>query len=166
MKKVLYSIIFLSIISSIFFVFLNINSEVDDNSDLLAVAIRKRQTTANKIHEDIQKVNLDTSNYVSTNRFNCSSGSCSASSFNTIGLLSYKEYTDAGGNYSYLRSNDSFFVLNRTSNVEHINILNFNHLNDQNDGDSTSNIKVTAYLKSGVKVLGSGTYSDPYVISE
>jgi len=96
-----------------------------------------------------------------TNKFNCVKNNCSTSSFNNIGIITTSEYETIGGNSSYLSKISPFFGLEGSTLK---NITN-EGINDTSDS-VTSILRPSIYLQSDVKVTGSGTASDPYVVSQ
>ena len=96
-----------------------------------------------------------------TNKFNCTSTTCTTSSYSNIGLLSTSEYNMLGGVNSYLASNESYFGLNNTT----IKNITSSGITDTTTS-TTSGLRPALYLQSDVKVTGSGTGSDPYRLSD
>ncbi len=96
-----------------------------------------------------------------TNKFNCSSTTCTTSSYSNIGLLSTSEYNMLGGANSYLASNESYFGLDNTT----IKNITSSGITDTTTS-TTSDLRSTIYLQNDVKVTGSGTISDPYRLSD
>ena len=93
-----------------------------------------------------------------TNKFNCFTNTCAESTYNNIGLLTAYEYNQIGGVNSYLTSNENYYINTSTSIKE---VTSSGITNPSN----TSELKPTIYLQTGVQVTGSGTVSDPYIIS-
>ena len=93
-----------------------------------------------------------------TNKFNCFTNTCAESTYNNIGLLTAYEYNQIGGVNSYLTSNENYYINTSTSIKE---VTSSGITNPSN----TSGLKPTIYLQTGVQVTGSGTVSDPYIIS-
>ena len=93
-----------------------------------------------------------------TNKFNCFTNTCAESTYNNIGLLTAYEYNQIGGVNSYLTSNENYYINTSTSIKE---VTSSGITNPSN----TSGLKPTIYLQTGVQVTGSGTVSNPYIIS-
>ena len=93
-----------------------------------------------------------------TNKFNCFTNTCAESTYNNIGLLTDYEYNQIGGVNSYLASNENYYI-NTNSGIKEVTSSGITNPN------STSGLKPTIYLQTGVQVTGSGTVSDPYIIS-
>ena len=93
-----------------------------------------------------------------TNKFNCFTSACATSTYNNIGLLTDYEYNQIGGVNSYLTSNENYYINTSTAIKE---VTSSGITNPSN----TSGLKPTIYLQTGVQVTGSGTVSDPYIIS-
>ena len=93
-----------------------------------------------------------------TNKFNCFTDTCAESTYNNIGLLTDYEYNQIGGVNSYLASNENYYINTSTAIKE---VTSSGITNPSN----TSELKPTIYLQTGVQVTGSGTVSDPYIIS-
>ena len=93
-----------------------------------------------------------------TNKFNCFTSECTKSTYNNIGLLTDYEYNQIGGVNSYLTSNENYYI-NTSTAIKEVTSSGITNPN------STSGLKPTIYLQTGVQVTGSGTVSDPYIIS-
>ena len=93
-----------------------------------------------------------------TNKFNCFTNICAESTYTNIGLLTDYEYNQIGGVNSYLTSNENYYINTSTAIKEVIS-------SGITNSSSTSGLKPTIYLQTGVQVTGSGTVSDPYIIS-
>ena len=93
-----------------------------------------------------------------TNKFNCFTSTCVESTYTNIGLLTDYEYNQIGGVNSYLTSNENYYINTSTGIKE---VTSGGITNPSN----TSELKPTIYLQTGVQVTGSGTVSDPYIIS-
>ena len=93
-----------------------------------------------------------------TNKFNCFTSTCAESTYNNIGLLTDYEYNQIGGVNSYLTSNENYYI-NSSSGIKEVTSSGITN------SSSTSGLKPTIYLQTGVQVTGSGTVSDPYIIS-
>ena len=93
-----------------------------------------------------------------TNKFNCFTDTCAESTYSNIGLLTDYEYNQIGGVNSYLTSNENYYINTSTAIKE---VTSSGITNPSN----TSGLKPTIYLQTGVQVTGSGTASDPYIIS-
>ena len=93
-----------------------------------------------------------------TNKFNCFTNTCAESTYSNIGLLTDYEYNQIGGVNSYLTSNENYYINTSTAIKE---VTSSGITNPSN----TSGLKPTIYLQTGVQVTGSGTVSDPYIIS-
>ena len=96
-----------------------------------------------------------------TNKFNCTSTTCTTSSYSNIGLLSTSEYNMLGGVNSYLASNESYFALDNST----IKNITSSGIADTTTY-TTSGLRAAIYLQNDVKVTGSGTSSDPYRLSD
>ena len=93
-----------------------------------------------------------------TNKFNCFTSECTTSTYNNIGLLTDYEYNQIGGVNSYLSTTEKYYINSSTGIKE---VTSSGITNPSN----TSGLKPTIYLQTGVQVTGSGTASDPYIIS-
>ena len=93
-----------------------------------------------------------------TNKFNCFTNTCVESTYNNIGLLTDYEYNQIGGVNSYLTSNENYYI-NTSTGIKEVTSSGIT------TSSSTSGLKPTIYLQTGVQVTGSGTASDPYIIS-
>ena len=93
-----------------------------------------------------------------TNKFNCFTGTCAESTYNNIGLLTDYEYNQIGGVNSYLASNENYYI-NTSTGIKEVTSSGITN------PSNTSGLKPTIYLQTGVQVTGSGTASDPYIIS-
>ena len=93
-----------------------------------------------------------------TNKFNCFTNTCAESTYNNIGLLTDYEYNQIGGVNSYLTSNENYYI-NSSSGIKEVTSSGITN------PSNTSELKPTIYLQTGVQVTGSGTVSDPYIIS-
>ena len=93
-----------------------------------------------------------------TNKFNCFTNTCAESTYTNIGLLTDYEYNQIGGVNSYLTSNENYYI-NTSTGIKEATSSGITNPN------STSGLKPTIYLQTGVQVTGSGTVSDPYIIS-
>ena len=93
-----------------------------------------------------------------TNKFNCFTNTCTESTYSNIGLLTDYEYNQIGGVNSYLVSNENYYI-NTSSEIKEVTSSGITN------PSSTSGLKPTIYLQTGVQVTGSGTVSDPYIIS-
>ena len=93
-----------------------------------------------------------------TNKFNCFTNTCVESTYNNIGLLTDYEYNQIGGINSYLASNENYYI-NTSSEIKEVTSSGITN------PSNTSGLKPTIYLQTGVQVTGSGTVSDPYIIS-
>ena len=93
-----------------------------------------------------------------TNKFNCFTNTCAESTYNNIGLLTDYEYNQIGEVNSYLTSNENYYI-NSSSGIKEVTSSGITN------PSNTSGLKPTIYLQTGVQVTGSGTVSDPYIIS-
>ena len=93
-----------------------------------------------------------------TNKFNCFTNTCAESTYNNIGLLTDYEYNQIGGVNSYLATTEKYYI-NSSSGIKEVTSSGITN------PSSTSGLKPTIYLQTGVQVTGSGTVSDPYIIS-
>ena len=93
-----------------------------------------------------------------TNKFNCFTNTCAESTYNNIGLLTDYEYNQIGGVNSYLATTEKYYI-NSSSGIKEVTSSGITN------STTTSGLKPTIYLQTGVQVTGSGTASDPYIIS-
>ena len=93
-----------------------------------------------------------------TNKFNCFTSTCVESTYNNIGLLTDYEYNQIGGVNSYLATTEKYYI-NTSNGIKEVTSSGITN------PSSTSGLKPTIYLQTGVQVTGSGTVSDPYIIS-
>ena len=93
-----------------------------------------------------------------TNKFNCFTNTCEQSTYNNIGLLTDYEYNQIGGVNSYLATTEKYYI-NSSSGIKEVTSSGITN------PSNTSGLKPTIYLQTGVQVTGSGTVSDPYIIS-
>ena len=93
-----------------------------------------------------------------TNKFNCFTSECAESTYNNIGLLTDYEYNQIGGVNSYLATTEKYYI-NTSTGIKEVTSSGITN------PSSTSGLKPTIYLQTGVQVTGSGTVSDPYIIS-
>ena len=93
-----------------------------------------------------------------TNKFNCFTNTCAESTYNNIGLLTDYEYNQIGGVNSYLATTEKYYI-NTSTAIKEVTSSGITN------SSSTSGLKPTIYLQTGVQVTGSGTASDPYIIS-
>ena len=93
-----------------------------------------------------------------TNKFNCFTSTCAESTYNNIGLLTDYEYNQIGGVNSYLATTEKYYI-NTSNGIKEVTSSGITN------PSSTSGLKPTIYLQTGVQVTGSGTVSDPYIIS-
>ena len=93
-----------------------------------------------------------------TNKFNCFTSTCAESTYNNIGLLTDYEYNQIGGVNSYLATTEKYYI-NTSTAIKEVTSSGITN------SSSTSGLKPTIYLQTGVQVTGSGTASDPYIIS-
>ena len=93
-----------------------------------------------------------------TNKFNCFTNTCAESTYNNIGLLTDYEYNQIGGVNSYLACNENYYI-NTSTGIKEVTSSGITN------PSNTSGLKPTIYLQTGVQVTGSGTASDPYIIS-
>ena len=93
-----------------------------------------------------------------TNKFNCFTSTCAESTYNNIGLLTDYEYNQIGGVNSYLATTEKYYI-NSSSGIKEVTSSGITN------PSSTSGLKPTIYLQTGVQVTGSGTASDPYIIN-
>ena len=93
-----------------------------------------------------------------TNKFNCFTSACAESTYNNIGLLTDYEYNQIGGVNSYLTTTEKYYI-NSSSGIKEVTSSGITN------PSNTSELKPTIYLQTGVQVTGSGTVSDPYIIS-
>ena len=92
-----------------------------------------------------------------TNKFKCTSSTCAESTYTNIGLLTEYEYNQIGGLNSYLSSINPFFIQGSSSVVE--------ATSSGIKTSTSSNLRPVIYINSDVQVTGSGTASDPYILS-
>ena len=93
-----------------------------------------------------------------TNKFNCFTNTCAESTYTNIGLLTDYEYNQIGGVNSYLTSNENYYI-NTSTGIKEVTS------SGMTNPSNISGLKPTIYLQTGVQVTGSGTVSDPYIIS-
>ena len=93
-----------------------------------------------------------------TNKFNCFTSTCAKSTYNNIGLLTDYEYNQIGGVNSYLSTTEKYYI-NSSNGIKEVTSSGITN------SSSTSGLKPAIYLQTGVQVTGSGTVSDPYIIS-
>ena len=93
-----------------------------------------------------------------TNKFNCFTSTCAESTYTNIGLLTDYEYNQIGGVNSYLATTENYYI-NSSNGIKEVTSSGITN------PSSTSGLKPTIYLQTGVQVTGSGTVSDPYIIS-
>ena len=93
-----------------------------------------------------------------TNKFNCFTNTCAESTYTNIGLLTDYEYNQIGGVNSYLATTEKYYI-NSSSGIKEVTSSGITN------SSNTSGLKPTIYLQTGVQVTGSGTASDPYIIS-
>ena len=93
-----------------------------------------------------------------TNKFNCFTSTCAESTYSNIGLLTDYEYNQIGGVNSYLATTENYYI-NTSSGIKEVTSSGITN------PSNTSGLKPTIYLQTGVQVTGSGTVSDPYIIS-
>ena len=93
-----------------------------------------------------------------TNKFSCTGLNCTTSTYSNIGLLNTSEYSYIGGINSYLNESN-YYVMDGTT-IKNITSGNIT------EASTTSNLRPLIYLKSDVKVKGSGTITNPYKLSE
>ena len=93
-----------------------------------------------------------------TNKFNCFTNTCAESTYNNIGLLTDYEYNQIGGVNSYLATTEKYYI-NTSTGIKEVTSSGITN------SSNTSGLKPTIYLQTGVQVTGSGTASDPYIIS-
>ena len=93
-----------------------------------------------------------------TNKFNCFTSTCAESTYTNIGLLTDYEYNQIGGVNSYLATTENYYI-NTSTGIKEVTSSGITN------PSSTSGLKPTIYLQTGVQVTGSGTVSDPYIIN-
>ena len=93
-----------------------------------------------------------------TNKFSCTGINCTTSTYSNVGLLNTSEYSYIGGINSYLNKND-YYVMDGTT-IKNITSGNIT------EASTTSNLRPVIYLKSDVKVKGSGTITNPFKLVE
>ena len=93
-----------------------------------------------------------------TNKFNCFTSTCAQSTYINIGLLTDYEYNQIGGVNSYLATTEKYYI-NTSNGIKEVTSSGITN------PSNTSGLKPTIYLQTGVQVTGSGTVSDPYIIS-
>ena len=93
-----------------------------------------------------------------TNKFNCFTSTCAESTYSNIGLLTDYEYNQIGGVNSYLATTEKYYI-NTSNGIKEVTSSGITN------PSNTSGLKPTIYLQTGVQVTGSGTVSDPYIIS-
>ncbi len=121
-------------------------------------------TTKSNISSSLNSFFNETDNSLvfNTNKFNCTVSNnnvtCSSSSYQKVGLFSYPEYLKIGGNTSYLFLQNSYYVLNNSA----VKNLTLSGLNDE----EPSKLRASIYLNPNLKIKGTGTATDPYIISD
>ena len=93
-----------------------------------------------------------------TNKFSCTGINCTTSTYSNVGLLNTSEYSYIGGINSYLNESDYYVIDN--SSIKNITSGNIT------EASTTSNLRPLIYLKSDVKVKGSGTITNPFKLVE
>ena len=143
----------------------NIDGEV-------VVKMISETTTTSTYAESVSNLNgfyntlEDNSDYIySTNKFKCEGNNlnCTESSkFSNIGLINVDEYNKVGGINSYLGSSSSYFSMTERNNL--VSNITSNGIKEV-EYDTSSGIRGVVYVQSDVRVIGSGTASDPYVFT-
>ena len=144
----------------------NIDGEV-------VVKMISETTTTSTYAESVSNLNSfyntleDNSDYIySTNKFKCEGNNlnCTESSkFSNIGLINVDEYNKVGGINSYLGSSSSYFSMTERNNL--VSNITSNGI-EEVGYETSSGIRGVVYVQSDVKVIGSGTASDPYVFEK
>ena len=156
-------LITLSVIVSLVIVFSYDLTNKEENKLLISEALSTKTSTTsiNTLNRDL---NLfynslsDKDTYIlNTNKFKCTSSGCTANAYTNIGILTEYEYNLVGGLNSYLSSINSFFIEGSSSILE--------ATSSGIKTSTSSNLRPTIYLKDDVRVTGSGTASDPYILS-
>ena len=93
-----------------------------------------------------------------TNKFSCTGINCTTSTYSNVGLLNTSEYSYIGGINSYLNESN-YYVMDGTT-IKNITSGNIT------EASTTSNLRPLIYLKSDVKVKGSGTITNPFKLVE
>ncbi len=155
-KRIVFTALFLALLINISGERYNINSKEYNAKTVVDTTTKTElKTVLTSFTSQIEEVVP-----INTNKFNCTvtngAFSCTASDFNKTGILSYPEYLYIGGDNSYLSNRLPYFVLN--NNV--VKNLTPTGLNE----DNTSHVRPVIHI-NGVRVKGSGTATDPYIIS-
>ena len=118
------------------------------NNEKVTKIISENITPTTNIKEDLNNIyntleNKDDIIY-KTNKFNCNENSCEETEYSNIGILSKYEYETIGGENSYLKNNEGYYILNGTT------------IETQN-GSGLGCLNPDLYLPSRTRVKGSGT---------
>ena len=134
---------------------------IDNEVVTKLISTKTSTTTTSSLSTDLTAFynNLtDKDTYIfNTNKFNCTSSGCVSNIYTNIGLLTEYEYNQIGGLNSYLSSINPFFIQGSSSVVE--------ATSSGIKTNTSSNLRPVIYINSDVQVTGSGTASDPYILS-
>lgn len=134
------------------------------NNIINKVALNVLKDTSSNLSNSINSIKsqLDNDDIYDTNLFNCKGTAkieCTTSSYSKIGVISLDEYLNLEGDNenSYLYNSNAYYLLNDTTLVT----------NQNKEAEATSeHIRPSVYIKGNVKVTGSGSPSNPFVIEK
>ena len=132
----------------LFSLFLGTNS-------LLATNMTSEDTIKEDLKCAYKRLDVADTFIVNTDKFKCSSGLCSSSDFNKIGILNTNEYERVGGITSYLVNRQPFVSLGNNG----YDVITPSEIKYQ---ESNGTLRPTMYVKEIVKVTGRGTKNDPW----
>ena len=132
----------------LFSLFLGTNS-------LLATNMTSEDTIKEDLKCAYKRLDVADTFMVNTDKFKCSSGLCSSSDFNKIGILNTNEYERVGGITSYLVNRQPFVSLGNNG----YDVITPSEIKYQ---ESNGTLRPTMYVKEIVKVTGRGTKNDPW----
>ena len=132
----------------LFSLFLGTNS-------LLATNMTSEDTIKEDLKCAYKRLDVADTFIVNTDKFKCSSGLCSSSDFNKIGILNTNEYERIGGITSYLVNRQPFVSLGNNG----YDVITPSEIKYQ---ESNGTLRPTMYVKEIVKVTGRGTKNDPW----
>lgn len=124
-------------------------------SSLLAANMTSESTIKEDLKCAYKRLDVADTFIVNTDKFKCSSGLCSSSDFNKIGILNTNEYERIGGNTSYLVNRIPFVSLGSNG----YDLITSSEVVYQ---ESKGALRPTMYVKEIVRVTGRGTKSDPW----
>ncbi len=138
--------------------------EFDNGVYAKLISEKTGSTSVTKLSDDLKTFynTLESPDNIilNTKKFNCSNTGCVDSNYSKIGLISTSEYNNIGGADSYLEPVESYFGLDNSSikNITKDGIVG-------TDDSTSSGLRPSVYLQTDVKVTGSGTIDDPYIVS-